>query len=176
MDTSTKDLPGRIRAIAFSLVIRLSAQFEVEDLIQVGMLTLVQAERTYDPNRGATFYTYAYPRIYGAMVDSIRKELPNSRYRLARKETMQQRSFVQMSSLEADTLYALRGEDKDIFRSERLRRALKTLSKHELQILVGRFAHDMLFREISRGIGMPTTTVCLHHTKALAKLKELLTA
>lgn len=46
-----------------------------EDLVQEGMLALLRAQGRYDPARGCTFTTYAYPRIRGAMLDCIRRQL-----------------------------------------------------------------------------------------------------
>jgi len=57
-----------------------------DDLIQAGMIGLLEASRNYDPNQGASFETYAGIRIRGAMLDEIRRSdwTPRSVHRKAR--------------------------------------------------------------------------------------------
>lgn len=49
------------------------------DLVQEGMLALVQAFNRYDPALGASFRTYAFPRIRGAIMDFLRDQIIVSR-------------------------------------------------------------------------------------------------
>src|SRR5690606_10336051 len=55
-------------------------------LIQAGMIGLIEASRSYDPDQGASFETYASIRIRGAMIDEIRRGdwVPRSVHRRAR--------------------------------------------------------------------------------------------
>jgi RNA polymerase sigma factor FliA len=46
---------------------------EFDDLMQAGMIGLIQASRSYDPGKGANFESFAYPRVKGAMFDEIRR-------------------------------------------------------------------------------------------------------
>ncbi|EEX91755.1 RNA polymerase sigma factor for flagellar operon [Vibrio orientalis CIP 102891 = ATCC 33934] len=46
---------------------------QVEDLIQAGMIGLLEAQKNYDGTKGASFETYAGIRIRGAMLDDIRR-------------------------------------------------------------------------------------------------------
>ncbi len=46
---------------------------QLDDLIQVGMIGLLEAIDNYDENQGASFETYAGIRIRGAMLDEVRK-------------------------------------------------------------------------------------------------------
>ena len=64
----------------------LPASVEVDDLIQAGMLGLLEAASNYAANRGASFETYAGIRIRGAMIDALRKLdwAPRSVHRKAR--------------------------------------------------------------------------------------------
>ena len=56
------------------------------DLIQAGMIGLIEASRKFDPEQGASFETYAGIRIRGAMLDEIRRTdwTPRSVHRKAR--------------------------------------------------------------------------------------------
>src|SRR5690606_15408558 len=55
------------------MLARLPASVQVEDLIQAGMLGLLEAARKFDHGKGASFETYAGIRIRGAMLDDVRK-------------------------------------------------------------------------------------------------------
>ena len=61
-----------VRRIGYRLVRRLPSQVEVDDLIQAGMVGLIEAARRYGPRANATFATFAGSRIRGAMVDFLR--------------------------------------------------------------------------------------------------------
>ena len=75
-----------VKRIACHLINRLPACVQLEDLIQAGMIGLLEASRNYDEGQGASFETYAGIRIRGAMLDEIRKNdwAPRSVHRKAR--------------------------------------------------------------------------------------------
>ena len=75
-----------VKRIACHLLNRLPASVQLEDLIQAGMIGLLEASRNYDEGQGASFETYAGIRIRGAMLDEIRKNdwAPRSVHRKAR--------------------------------------------------------------------------------------------
>lgn len=75
-----------VKRIAYHLAGRLPASVEVDDLIQAGMLGLLEAAANYTADRGASFETYAGIRIRGAMLDALRKLdwVPRSVHRKAR--------------------------------------------------------------------------------------------
>ena len=62
-----------VKRIAYHLMSRLPPSVQVEDLIQAGMIGLLEASKNYDAALGASFETYAGIRIRGAMLDEIRK-------------------------------------------------------------------------------------------------------
>ena len=62
-----------VKRIAFHLVNRMPDSVQVDDLIQSGMLGLLEAMSNFDGSQGASFETYAGIRIRGAMIDEIRK-------------------------------------------------------------------------------------------------------
>lgn len=62
-----------VKRIAYHLAGRLPASVEVADLIQAGMIGLLEAASNYTADRGASFETYAGIRIRGAMLDALRK-------------------------------------------------------------------------------------------------------
>ena len=62
-----------VKRIAFHLMAKLPPSVEVEDLIQNGMLGLLDALGRFEDGLGAQFETYAAQRIRGAMLDGLRE-------------------------------------------------------------------------------------------------------
>ncbi len=76
-----------VKRIAYHLKGRLPDSVQVDDLIQSGMLGLLEAAKNFDSTQGASFETYAGIRIRGAMLDEIRLGdwTPRSVHRKARE-------------------------------------------------------------------------------------------
>ena len=76
-----------VRRIAHHLAARLPASVQVEDLVQSGMVGLIEASRQFQQGQGATFATYAGIRIRGAMIDELRRAdwTPRSVHRNTRR-------------------------------------------------------------------------------------------
>lgn len=62
-----------VKRIAYHLMVKLPSSVQVEDLIQNGMMGLLEAAGRYDDDFGAQFETYAGQRIRGAMLDGLRE-------------------------------------------------------------------------------------------------------
>jgi RNA polymerase sigma factor FliA len=76
-----------VRKIAWHVHGRVSSAIEVEDLIQIGMVALVEAANGYQ-DQGHAFATYATMRIRGAMVDHLRRSATLSRSAMARRREL----------------------------------------------------------------------------------------
>ncbi len=76
-----------VKRLAYHLVGRLPPSVQVDDLIQAGMLGLLDAASHYDESQGASFETYATIRIRGAMIDELRRNdwAPKAVHRRARE-------------------------------------------------------------------------------------------
>ncbi len=76
-----------VKRIAHHLLLRMPSSVQVDDLVQSGMIGLLEAARKYDLSKGASFETYAGIRIRGAMLDEIRKGdwAPRSVHRKSRE-------------------------------------------------------------------------------------------
>jgi RNA polymerase sigma factor for flagellar operon FliA len=76
-----------VKRIAYHLAARLPKTVQPSDLIQAGMIGLIEAARHYDASQGASFETYAGIRIRGAMLDEVRRGdwAPRSVHRRARE-------------------------------------------------------------------------------------------
>ena len=64
---------GLVRAIAHKISRKLPRTLELDDLIDYGMVGLVEASQRFDPEGGARFSSYSYYRIQGAIYDGLRK-------------------------------------------------------------------------------------------------------
>jgi len=76
-----------VNRIAHHLLLRMPSSVQLDDLIQSGMIGLLEAAKKYDLTKGASFETYAGIRIRGAMLDEIRKGdwAPRSVHRKSRR-------------------------------------------------------------------------------------------
>jgi len=61
-----------VRRLAAQMMARLPANVDVDDLIQAGMMGLMDALNRYEVGHGAQFETFATQRIRGAMIDELR--------------------------------------------------------------------------------------------------------
>lgn len=61
-----------VRRLALQLIAKLPASVQLDDMIQAGMLGLLDATNRYQESQGAQFATYASHRIRGAMLDELR--------------------------------------------------------------------------------------------------------
>jgi RNA polymerase sigma factor for flagellar operon FliA len=62
-----------VRRIAYHMMRRMPHSIEVDDLIQTGMVGLLEAAQRYECRAGSTFSAYATRRIRGAILDSFRR-------------------------------------------------------------------------------------------------------
>jgi RNA polymerase sigma factor for flagellar operon FliA len=92
-----------VKRIAYHVVSRLPAHIEVDDLIQAGMIGLLNAAQNFTPTKGANFETYAGIRIRGAMLDEARRSnwTPRSTFRNAKQVSMAIRSIENRTGRDA---------------------------------------------------------------------------
>lgn len=94
---------GLVRRIALHLAARLPSHVDLDDLIQAGVIGLLEAARHYSGERGASFETYAGIRIRGAMLDELRHTdwAPRSVHRRQREVSDAIRKIEQQTGREA---------------------------------------------------------------------------
>jgi len=61
-----------VRKLASQMIARLPSNVELDDLVQAGMIGLMDALSRYETGHGAQFETFATQRIRGAMIDELR--------------------------------------------------------------------------------------------------------
>jgi RNA polymerase sigma factor for flagellar operon FliA len=88
-DALVQEYAPLVKRIANHLRGRLPEGVDQDDLIQVGLIALLDAARQYSPAKGASFETYAGIRVRGAMLDEVRNTdwTPRSVYRRQRELT-----------------------------------------------------------------------------------------
>lgn len=88
-----------VRYVVARLPVTMPATLDRDDFYSVGIMGLIHAASTYDPSRGASFKTFAYTAIRGAILDEIRKHDPvprNRRDRLRRLDGVAGRLHAQL--------------------------------------------------------------------------------
>jgi len=110
-----------VRRIAYHLAARLPPSVDVEDLVQAGLVGLIEAAQHYNGERGASFETYAAIRIRGAMMDELRRGdwAPRSVHRRHREIAQAMRAIEQRTGREAreDELIAELGISGEAYHS-----------------------------------------------------------
>ena len=72
-DAIVKEMAPLVKRIAYHFMTRLPASVDVDDLIQAGLMGLLDASDNFDSTQGAQFETYAVQRIRGSMLDELRQ-------------------------------------------------------------------------------------------------------
>nr|WP_263282721.1 FliA/WhiG family RNA polymerase sigma factor [Sphingomonas nostoxanthinifaciens] len=78
---------GLVRKIAWHVHGRVSSAIDIEDLVQIGMVALVEAANGYE-DRGHAFSTYASMRIRGHMIDHLRRHATLCRSAMTKRKAM----------------------------------------------------------------------------------------
>jgi len=76
-----------VKRIAHHVMGRMPSSVQIDDLIQAGIIGLLEATKNFDATKGASFETFAGIRIRGAMIDEVRRGdwVPRSVHRNARR-------------------------------------------------------------------------------------------
>ena len=74
-----------VRKIAWHVHGQVSTAIEVEDLLQIGMVALVEAANSFE-DRGLGFAAYAQLRVRGAMIDHLRRQATLCRSAMAKRK------------------------------------------------------------------------------------------
>ena len=74
-----------VRRLAWHVHGAMSTSVEVEDLVQVGLVALVEAMATAERRTGPEFRQYLTTRLRGAMIDELRRHATNTRGAMRRR-------------------------------------------------------------------------------------------
>lgn len=130
-----------VRNVAGRMAINFPRSVELCDLINTGVIGLIEAFRNFDPERGVKFETYAVPRIRGAILDELRSLdwVPRSTRAKARE--------IERALLGFENKYGRPPTDEELAKAlnlsvEDLHLSLEDVSKTTLLSL-----DEMIFRE-----------------------------
>jgi RNA polymerase sigma factor for flagellar operon FliA len=82
-----------VRKIAWHVHGRVSSAIDIEDLVQIGMVALVEAANGYE-DRGHAFATYASMRIRGHMIDHLRRHATLCRSAMAKRKELGKQTAI----------------------------------------------------------------------------------
>lgn len=143
----------------------LNAIISLEDLIQEGMLGLLDAVGRYDPERDVTFRPYAQMRIAGSIIDFIRREFPYLALTHALSEDEEEVKLSRIPNTNSLSSMETRLIIKDVFNS---------LEDGDKLILYLLYFGDLSIREVGSITDIPKSTIHTTHKTILAKIQEKL--
>lgn len=95
-----------VRYVVARLPVTMPASLDRDDFYSVGVMGLMHAASTFDPARGASFKTFAYTAIRGAILDEVRKHDPVPRNRRDRLRRMERTSAALHAELDREPTLA----------------------------------------------------------------------
>jgi RNA polymerase sigma factor for flagellar operon FliA len=159
---------------------RLPAYVTRDELLSAAQLGLVKAALRFNPDRGASFKTYALVRMYGAVIDELREASPLSR--AAWKKYLAGDESVCRHYLDIDSHPELEAElsigasqDQPLtvdFEQSALRQLLRTLPAREEKLLLLYYRDNLTMRAIGDRIGVNESRVSQLHARALRRLRR----
>lgn len=79
-----------VRRVAWHVHGSMSAIVEVEDLVQIGMIALVEAARSFEDRGETSFHNFAMTRVRGSMIDELRRQATLTRGAMKRRKAYQE--------------------------------------------------------------------------------------
>lgn len=95
-----------VRYVVARLPVTMPGSLDKDDFFSVGVIGLMHAASTYDPARGASFKTFAYTAIRGAILDEVRKHDPVPRNRRDRLRKMERTNSQLWGALDREPTLA----------------------------------------------------------------------
>ena len=95
-----------VRYVVARLPVTMPGSLDRDDFYSVGVMGLMHAASTYDPSRGASFKTFAYTAIRGAILDEVRKHDPVPRNRRDRLRQMERKNQALWGELDREPTLA----------------------------------------------------------------------
>lgn len=114
---------GMVKRVAIHLKARIPPFMELDELIQVGMIGLLEAAKSFDTDKGSPFEHFALRRVRGAILDEVRRQsaLPRSAIHFNKQESQAHQQLA--SELGREPTHAevaeYLGKDVEQFQKER---------------------------------------------------------
>ncbi|MCD6420488.1 MAG: sigma-70 family RNA polymerase sigma factor [Synergistetes bacterium] len=150
--------------LVFKIVKGIGAGMEEElifDLLQEGSVALISAVDEFDYHRGVKFYTFAYWKIKGAVLNYLSRKM-HSYAELEDRGSMQVSDVGERIEI---------GSLKDV-----VKRSLDVLSGKERAVISSMFVDGMKPRDVALDFGISVSRVYKIKKRAMNKLKRLLSS
>lgn len=158
-----------VRKLAWHVHGRIARAVEVDDLIQTGMVALIEAARRYE-DRGFSFATYAGVRVRGAMLDALRAQRPGGRGVAVQVEPLDQPEVDRIADPAplADEMFDCGEQAAD------MALAMARLPVREAQIMSLYFVEGLGLDDIGVRLGIGAARVSQIKKVGLARLRAAL--
>ena len=153
-----------VRRIAWHVHGSMSTIVDVEDLVQIGLVALVEAVGQA-AEQGAQFKAYLQTRLRGAMIDELRRQATTTRGAMRRRRQYQ-------AAIAAVTARTGRAPESDL--RDTLIAAIGALPEREALVIQLYYVEELNLEEIGQVLGVGSARVCQIKAAAHAKLKKAL--
>ena len=163
-----------VRWIAMRIHEKISGAVALDDLVSAGVIGLINAVDSYDPNFNVKLKTYAEHRIRGAILDSIRglDGIPvHKRKRLKDVEAAIASAEQRLQRVPAEEEIAHELNMPLAEYQELLAEAVNKMPRLERTILTLYFKEEQNLHEIAEILGIHTTRVCQLKSQAVLRLR-----
>jgi len=152
-----------VKVIARGIQRHLPPSFELDDLIQNGVVGLIHAAERFDPTVGLVFETFARHRVRGAILDSVRRR--------EYTENTHDELPEQMVAVEQDPI-----EERLTLQqqAERVSAAVAELPHRERKIVEMRYRQEVSMVNIGASLSMSKTRAVQLHKQAIGVLRTQL--
>src|SRR6266550_1157117 len=190
-----------VEALARRMAASMPNSIDIGDLVQDGVIGLIDAAHRFDEGRGIKFETFAERRVRGAAREALRRELGHEpsmadlAARVGSDEKRLSRTIVRMNTIEATSPLAT-GEHMDesslptalvpsepdapdtayekAETRERVRRAIESLPLREQKVIGLYYYGEVTMKEIGAEIGVNESRVSQLHARAIRRLRDQL--
>jgi RNA polymerase sigma factor (sigma-70 family) len=162
-DSAVSEYAPLVWAIARKVRRQLPPSFELEDLVQEGLMGLLQALERFDPGAGVSFSAFASFRIRGAMLDSVRR----GEYTAAMHEELKENVAGRVDPI----LDRIELRQRTLMVAE----AVKTLPERDRKVIEFR-STGMTMKEVGAKLGVKKVRAIQLHQRAVKRVQEKIAA
>ena len=192
-----------VESLARRVAASMPHSIELGDLVQDGMIGLIDAACRFDEDRGIKFETFAERRVRGAMIDALRRELgaepslADLAARVGSDEARLGRTIVRINTIESTSPLSAGDnvdgsslppalvpsepqspdkayEEREI--RDRIRSAIASLPPRERKVIGLYYYGEATMKQIGAEIGVNESRVSQLHARAVQRLRKALGA
>jgi len=191
-----------VESLARRMASTMPHSIDVSDLVQDGVIGLMDAAHRFDDSRGIKFETFAERRVRGAMIDALRRELgaeptlADLAKRVGTDEGRLERTILRINTIESTSPLANLesvdtaslpavlvpseppAPDREYEQQElrlRIRQAMATLPARERKLISLYYFRGATMKQIGQAIGVNESRVSQLHARAMSRLRRAMT-